>query len=165
MQSVLQYQMKKKKRNFALDVAAHRVKNHLKPLENLFLSSLQSVTIYQMRIREFLAIYCFFFLISIRFVLCGRKMCCFNALFENVIRFAFPSFNVRELVERIASLLLSPSSSPHLESIQFNVNSQTVNKHEQQPPLNHCCSVPDNSSLMCFKCTYYYCLLYLYIIG
>lgn len=79
MQSVLQ----KKIRIFALDVAAHRVKNHLEPLENYF-SPLQSATIYQIANQGIPchSLFFFFVFISIRFVLCGRKMSCFNALFE-----------------------------------------------------------------------------------
>lgn len=66
----------------------------------------------------------------------------------------------RELVERRAAVVVAVVAALRIYSIQCE--QQTVNKHEQQPPLNHCCSVPDNSSLMCSKCTYYYCLLYLY---
>lgn len=67
---------------------------------------------------------------------------------------------MRELVERHAAVVVAVVAALRIYSIQCE--QQTVNKHEQQPPLNHCCSVPDNSSSMCSKCTYHYCLLYLY---
>lgn len=126
----------------------------------IFLFSLfQSATIYRMWIREFLAIYCLFsplfFSLSLS-SFCSLRLGKWVVLmhYSKCNSFCFPLVQCgRELVD----------SGTHWRCFccrrrrrrrrtwnLFNLNGelQTVNEHEQQPPLNHCCTVPDNSSLM-----------------